>query len=234
MAPYKIAIMQPTYLPWVGYFDMIDQADCFVFLDSIQFNKRSWQQRNKVKSVTGPVWCTVPVLTKGKADQLICEVETDQEQNYSAKHIGTIRRNYETASHAEPFIGEFSTILERKHQLLAELNIELIRWLCGHLGIRKDFVLSSTLDIRGRKTELLVNICKKLEATQYISALGSKEYIEQDNLFVSNNIDLVYHSYFHPEWKQLHGSFESHMSILDLLLNEGSESMSIVRSGRCL
>jgi hypothetical protein len=228
----SIAIMQPTYLPWVGYFDMIEQVDCFVFLDSVQFNKRSWQQRNKIKSITGPIWCTVPVLTKGRSEQIICEVETDQEQRYVTKHIGSVRQNYEMAAHAVPLLTEFSDILESKHKLLVELNIELIRWICNYLGIHKEFVRSSTLNVQGNKSELLVNICKELGFSRYVSAPGSKEYIEKENLFSPNEIDLVYHSYEHPVYRQLHGCFESHMSVLDLLLNEGVNSMSIIRSGR--
>ena len=230
--PHSIAIMQPTYLPWIGYLDLIDQSDCFVFLDSVQFNKRSWQQRNKVKGTGGVTWCTVPVLTKGRRDQAIRDVEIDQGQEFQTKHVKTIQYNYEKADYADPFIDEFSTIMGKRHNLLAELNIELIDWLCSCFGIRTEFVRSSSLEVSGRKTELLVQICKELGAQRYLSALGSKEYIEENNLFLSNDIELIYHSYEHPEYSQLHGTFESHLSALDLLLNEGITGLSIVRSGR--
>lgn len=224
--------MQPTYLPWIGYFDLIDQSDCFVFLDSVQFNKRSWQQRNKVKGSEGAIWCTVPVITKGRREQLICDVEIEQTQNFELKHIRTVQHNYEKADFADPFIDEFSAILDKRHELLVELNIELIEWLCAHFGIQTEFIRSSTLGVEGRKTELLVQICQELGANGYLSALGSKDYIEEDNLFLPNGIDLKYHSYEHPEHKQLHGMFESHMSALDLLLNVGPVSLSVIRSGR--
>jgi len=230
--PHTIAIMQPTYLPWIGYLDLIDQVDCFVFLDSVQFNKRSWQQRNKIKGSGGAMWCTIPVITKGRRDQLICDVEVDQSQEFQIKHIKTVQYNYEKAEYADPFLEEFSLILDKRHELLADLNIELINWMCDCFGIRAEFIRSSSLAANGKKTDLLVQICKELDARCYLSALGSKEYIEENNMFHPNDIELRYHSYEHPEYNQLHGTFESHLSALDLLLNKGASGLSVIRSGR--
>ena len=226
-----IAIMQPTYLPWLGYFDLIDQSDCFVFLDSVQFSKRSWQQRNRLKGITGPVWCSVSVHSKGQREQPISAVEIDHGQGSLAKHVKIIRHSYEKAAFFS-HVPEISRILQSEPRFLADLNVELILAMCGHLEVEAEFIRSSSLSAPGAKSELLVNICTELGATRYLSAIGSKGYIEEKNPFPEKGIDLVYHDYEHPRYTQLHGSFESHLSALDLLLNEGPASGKVVESGR--
>ena len=210
MVKRTVAIMQPTYLPWVGYFDLIDQSDCFVILDSVQFSKRSWQQRNRVKGPNGPVWCSVSVHTKGHRDQAIGAVEVDHSQGSLSKHTRVVRHGYEDAACYSYYEG-FAEILQREPRLLADLNIELIQWMCGCFGIETQFVRSSELAARGAKEELLVNICKELGATEYLSAAGSRSYIEEHNPFPAASIDLTYHNYEHPVYSQLHGPFESHL-----------------------
>jgi hypothetical protein len=227
-----IAIMQPTYLPWIGYFDMIDQSDHFVFLDSVQFNKRSWQQRNRVKSPEGVSWLTVPVLTKGRRHQHINEVEITNNKSFQETHIKTITHLYSKAPFFAQYIEDFSSILHKSHQFLADLNIELIGWLCTKLGIEIEMSRSSLLGVDGKRTELLVNICKALSADHYISAEGSREYIEESNLFSQSDIRLTYHSYDHPKYQQRFGEFVPYLSIVDLLFNEGPASLSIIYKGR--
>lgn len=231
MSPYTVAIMQPTYLPWVGYFDMIDQSDCFVFLDSVQFSKRSWQQRNRLKGPTGPVWCSVSVHSKGQREQPISGVAIDHGQDSLAKHARTVRHSYGKAKFFS-LAADFFEILESEPVFLADLNIEIVRMMCRHFGIQTKFVRSSTLSSKGVKGELLANLCVELGATRYLSALGSKDYLEEDNPFPTRGIDLVYHDFAQPMYPQLYGEFESHLSALDLLLNEGPGSQNIMRAGR--
>lgn len=232
MTPHKVSIMQPTYLPWVGYFDLIAQSDYFVFLDSVQFNDRSWQQRNRIKGSDRVLWITVPVLTKGRREQTIKDVIIDKTQNFSDKHIKTISQFYGKAPFFSDYMEGIKSIFDRSHEHLVNLNIDLIGWICEHLGIKKELIRSSSLNVEGSKTELLVNICKCLGARHYLSAEGSRTYIEENNLFDKNGIELSYHSYNHPEYTQLYGDFIPHMSAIDLLLNEGPASLSIIRSGR--
>jgi len=232
MAMRTVAIMQPTYLPWIGYFDLIDQSDCFVFLDSVQFNKRSWQQRNRIKGPEGILWLTVSVLSKGRRDQPILDVVIDHTANFQEKHIKMITHLYSKAPFFGKYVDELSLILSRSHQFLVDLNIELIRWLCTQIGIGTQMVTSSSIDVEGKNVELLVEICKALEADRYLSAEGSRTYIEENNLFGPSGIDLAYHAYRHPEYRQLHGAFVPYLSALDLLFNEGSSSLSVIRAGR--
>ncbi len=225
-------IMQPTYLPWLGYFDLIDQADVFVFLDSVQFDKRSWQQRNRIKSPQGELLLTVPVLSKGRYDQKICDVELDLTQNFQETHLKAIKYNYSKAVNFKKYIDSFEEVFLRERRLLADLNIDLIMWLKDILGIKAEVLRSSSLSVNGKKAELLVDICKAVGAGRYLSPLGAKDYIDGTDVFPKNGIDLAYHNFIHPVYRQLYGAFFSHLTVIDLLFNEGAQSLSIVQSGR--
>lgn len=224
--------MQPTYLPWIGYFDLIDRVDCFVFLDSVQFSKRSWQQRNRFKGDDQILWLTVPVLSKGLREQRIADVEIDLAASFHQKHLKTLDHLYGKAPFFQRYIGSLTDLLNQSHKHLGDLNIELIGLLCSTMGIKTEMIRSSSLDVEGRKSELLVGICEALGAGQYVSAPGSREYIEEEDLFSVRNIRLDYHEYRHPEYRQQFGEFVPYLSALDLLFNEGPDSSSIVRKGR--
>jgi len=226
-----VAVMQPTFLPWMGYFDLIDQSDCFVFLDSVQFSKQSWQQRNRVKGPDGEQWITVPVLTKGLPNQRIFEVKVNQNAKFQKKTIKTITQIYRKAPFFDSYIDELSNIFLKSHVFLAELNIELILWVCRQLGIFTKMIRSTSLKAKGKKVELLVKICKELKADTYLSTPGSKVYIDENNLFVPHGIDLVYQVFKHPVYRQSKGGFLPCMSIIDLLFNEGQDSRSIIHKG---
>ena len=227
-----VAIMQPTYLPWLGYFDMIDQADCFVFLDSVQFNRRSWQQRNRIKGPQGEIMLTVPVISKRKREQKICEVEIDKSRDVFTKHLKTISHNYRKAPYFLKYYEGLSKTLSKSHTLLCDLNIETIIWFMEQFDVQSRIVRSSSLNVFGKKADLLCQICQVVGGRTYLAAKGSQEYIEQNNPFKENGIKLVYHNYQHPEYDQLFGPFVPYLSALDLLLNEGPASLEIIRSGR--
>lgn len=224
--------MQPTHLPWLGYFDLIDQSDYFLFLDSVQFSKRSWQQRNRVKASNGAQWLTVPVLTKGKREQPISDVEMDLESEFHLKHLNTINHLYGKAPYFEDYIGGISEILNKGHRLLGDLNIELILWFCEKLGIKTPTERTSNLKVDGSKADLLISVCQAASVDRYLSAEGSRTYIEEDNQFGAHGIELVYQNYVHPEYRQLNGEFVPYLSVLDLLFNEGPGSLEIIRAGR--
>ena len=179
-----IAIMQPTYLPWMGYFDLMDQCDIFVFLDSVQFNRRSWQQRNQIRTIHGKQMLTVPVLSKGMRNQLIKDVKIDQSQDFAKKHIRAIQSAYSKTMFYKNYAGDLASILEENHEFLCALNINIICWLSKALGISREMMCSSYMKTSGSKASLLLSICQSLGATHYLSAAGSKEYIENDNVFL--------------------------------------------------
>lgn len=227
---HTIAIMQPTFLPWIGYFDLIDQADAFVFLDNVDFTKQSWQQRNRIKTANGVQWLTVPILWRGHSGQKILDVKINQAYKYKEKHIKTITQSYCKAPFFNLYVEEFSNIFVEPYQKICKLNIDLIVWLCKKLGMETTFIRSSELEINGDKVERLINICRAFDADCYLSPPGSREYIEENNLFISNNIELMYHNFQHPHYSQLHGDFVPYLSVIDLIFNEGPNSLDIIRN----
>ncbi len=231
MSQKKIAIMQPTYFPWLGYFALMDRVDEFVFLDSVQFERRSWQQRNRIKTANGVQLLTVPVMKKGLRQQKINEVEIQQDVNYIAKHIGSISAAYSKAPFYDRYREDLFSVLAENYTKLSDLTIGLTVKLKNMLGIECCLCKSSDMDVSGTKADLLANICEQLSATQYISPVGSRGYLEASTAFQEKNIAVEYNEYIHPEYPQLFGTFEPFMSIIDLLFNTGPDSLAIIRSG---
>ncbi len=225
----RVAIMQPTYLSWIGYFSLMEKVDIFVFLDSVQFERRSWQQRNRIKSANGIQTLTVPVLKKGRRDQKIHDVEIDPGSRFRQEHKNAIHSSYATAPYYERYSKGLFEVLQAGHTHLAELNIDLINFLGGELKIGTDLYRSSEMDAIGSKADLLADICYQLEADEYLSPMGSKAYMDSSSAFSDLGIHVSYHDYQHPCYLQLHGSFEPYMSVIDLLFNEGENSRSILR-----
>jgi len=231
----KIAICQPTYLPWLGYFDLIDQVDIFVLLDNVQFQRQSWQHRNRLKTPSGLHWLTVPVMFRGRFGQLINEVEI-RDTEFWRNHLRAIELNYRRTPFFNEYFEELSSRIKTRRSsgaLMADLDIDLIEWFIDVLGIRSSILLSSQLEQSGKRIELLVNICNSLGARQYVSPLGSAAYLLQElDVLLDNGIDVVFQHYEHPQYRQLFPPFCPYASILDLIFNEGHRALDILRSGR--
>jgi WbqC-like protein family len=230
----KIAIAQPTYLPWLGYFDLIDQVDKFVLLDTVQFEKQSWQQRNRIKTPTGLMWLSVPVIFRGRLGQRIVDVEI-REPEFWRDHARAIELNYRRAPNFDKYFPALHELLRAASSglRLADFIISLFRWLRETLGIATPIVRSSELAVNGKRTQLLAEVCGLLEATTYISPLGSADYLLSElPILTDRGIDVVFQHYTHPQYRQMFPPFEALASVLDLLFNEGENSLSIIRSGR--
>jgi hypothetical protein len=231
----KIAISQPTYLPWLGYFDLIDQVDTFVLLDNVQFEKQSWQHRNRIKTPAGLQWLTVPVLFRGRFGQLINEVEI-RDIEFSRNHLRAIELNYRRAPFFDKYFQDLSIRMRTTSScatLIADLDIRLIEWFMDVLGIQTRLLLSSRLEQPGRRTELLANICESLGAKQYLSPLGSSAYLLQEiHVLLEKDLDVAFQHYEHPQYRQLFPPFCPYASILDLIFNEGERALEILRGGR--
>tara|TARA_A100001015_G_C15012976_1_gene724092 strand:- start:1265 stop:1969 length:705 start_codon:yes stop_codon:yes gene_type:complete len=227
----KIAIMQPTFLPWLGYFSLIDNVDEFIFLDHVQFQKRSWQQRNKIRTYDSEVWISVPVSSKGKRNQTIKDTEIIYEGQRSAldKILSTIKVNYKKAPFYEIYFEEIASIFDQKPKYISDLNQNIIKWACRKLQINTPFVKSSSLIVSGSKADLLANICKSQNSRYYISPPGSKVYLDESSAFQNSKISISYFNYIHPKYKQVHGEFIPYMCVLDLLFNVGPDSGKIMR-----
>lgn len=222
--------MQPTYLPWIGYFGMMDRVDVFVLLDSVQFARRSWQQRNQIKTANGPIWLTVPVLTKGAREQLIKDVRIDRSRDFPESHIRSIELNYRRSPHYDEYAPGLSAILRGRHERLSELTIEMISWLRDRLGISTSLRLSSDLCTGERKDSLLAALCELVMADHYLAAPGSRDYLDQSTAFAAKGIQVSYHEFAHPAYPQQFGGFVPYMSVIDLLFNVGRDSLSLIRS----
>ncbi len=225
----KVAIMQPTYLPWHGYFGLMTKVDYFVVLDHVQFNKRSWQQRNRIKTQSGIIYLTVPVLSKGKSDQLINNVLINKDLNFVKKHLNSIKHNYCKSDYFNYFFSKISKILNLNHSYLYDLNLDLIKFFKHELQIPAKLIFSSDLKVEGSKEKLLVDICKKIGADTYLSPPGSRDYLNDGNSFKKENISLKYFQYNKVEYFQQFKDFEENLSIIDLMFNCGENSFDVIR-----
>jgi hypothetical protein len=228
----RIVVMQPTFLPWMGYFDLIDSADSFVFLDDVQYSHQSWQQRNRIVVQERLHWLTLPVHKK--SDSLIAEVELENPA-IMTRFLRTIEMNYKRAICFEQFFPVLSQTVGggTSWSRLCDLNIALIRCLMSCFGIHTPVIRSSDMRTRAGRVERLVSICCALNATSYLSPMGSAEYlVREKDQFAEACIELLFHHYVHPVYRQIAPQFLPYASAVDLLLNEGSASLEIIRSGR--
>lgn len=226
----RIAIMQPTYLPWLGYFELMCNCDLFVFFDDVQFSKRSWHSRNRIKTITGEFMLTIPVHNEGKQRPMIKDVLVYNGIPWQRKHWATIKSNYSKAIFFKNYIQELEKVYSRRYERLLDFNLDMINFLKKNIGINTPAILSSVLEIDGERNERVINICKKLNANVLYDTQGAKTVLDLDR-FEQKDIIVVFQEYKHPVYRQLHGHFISHLSALDLLFNEGERSLEIIRSG---
>ena len=231
----KGAIMQPTYMPWLGYFAMIDDVDIFVFLDDVQLNKRSWQTRNRIKEHDEKELMLSISLKKSSRDETrICDAIFANNE-WKQKHLRCISQIYRKCKYYDEVFPWLEKIYLSSENRLSDFSIALITSVCGYIGIKTKLIKSSNLDgIEGTKDELLVNICKKVYIDTYLSAKGSATYIEAENpggYFTKAGIGLEYQNYEHPIYEQKGKVFMPYMSVIDLLFNCGRRALEIIRSG---
>jgi hypothetical protein len=225
----NIAIHQPNFLPWIGYFYKIAKSDIFVLLDDVQYTKNSFINRNLIKSHQGSLWITVPVQHSGKFGQLINECKIQNKSFISIKIIKTINQNYVKAPYFDYLFSELENILNTDNESLVELNIALIELVCKKLSLKTRLLRSSSLkNIEGESTDRLISICKTLNAKSYIFGFGAMNYQEID-LFVENSIEAKKTSFNHPTYNQLWGDFIPNLSVIDLLFNVGSDAKSYLQ-----
>lgn len=226
-----VAIHQPNYLPWLGYFYKIAWSEVFVFLDNVQYSKNSIINRNKIKTPQGAAWLTVGVLTKGRLGQVIKEVDINNDTSWYRTHEKSISQNYSKAPYFRNYQELFEDVYRRRWEKLIHLNEALIKLNCDLLGIKATkFLRASELNVSGQSTELLISICKAIGADTYLSGFGGKKYMD-DKAFEEAGISLSYYDFEHPTYNQLWGEFIPNLSIIDLLFNEGEKSLEILLKG---
>lgn len=224
-----VSISQPTLFPWIGYFNLIKNSDIFVFLDNVKFEKRSWQMRNRIKRISkedeGGVWIRIPTRLD-KSETLIKDVLIDNTQKWREQHITAFKNHYGNSFDGIDFLKE---IYSKKFDKLAEFNIEFITQCCRFLDIKTKLIKATDLQVYGKRSFLLLDICKSLGATEYLTTIGAKDYLKNDqNIFEKENINISYHEYKHHTYRQRGKTFIENLSVLDLLFNEMDNSKQFI------
>jgi hypothetical protein len=226
----NVVILQPSYIPWRGYFDQIRRSDLFVFYDDVQYDKRGWRNRNQIKTPKGKQWLTIPVYSRGaQTENLpINSIPIAWDTPWNKDHLKSIQHAYKKA----PYFERYNPLLEqfygRKDQFLADFTIDFTIALARELGItHTKFLRSSQLNLTGQKTARLIAVLQAVGADHYISGPSAKEYIENEQ-FETAGISLEYMNYDYPDYPQLYPPFDPYVSVLDLLLMTGPNALQSI------
>ncbi|MDQ6981076.1 MAG: WbqC family protein [Ghiorsea sp.] len=220
-----ITIHQPNYMPWSGFFHKWELADAFVILDTVQFHKNEWQNRNRIKTKQGEQWITVPVTYR--FPQLIHEVGIAP-NNWAKKQIASIEQAYAKSPYLDEYWQPIKSILQQKHDKLVDLNVALIRTLGHMLGCTSPLYLASDLPVDiAEPTERLIQITQHLQGDVYLSGAEGRNYL-QPSAFTGANIKLLFQQCTPPSYPQMHGDFIPYLSVLDVLLNIGEDAKALI------
>lgn len=225
-----IGILQPGYLPWLGFFEQVNKSDIFVIYDDVQYDKHGWRNRNRIKTPRGPLWLTVPLTYNFMDHPLSMEVRIDNKTMWGKKHLLSIKHNYAKAPYFRQYLSLFEEAYDRSWEYLIDLDLFFIDRIIKHLGMReKPFVRSSSLQVTGGKVDRLIRICQRFHADTFYEGASGKNYIDEA-AFAEHGIQVVYQEYRHPVYRQLHGDFIPYLSVIDLLFNHGPESLDILKN----
>jgi WbqC-like protein family len=226
-----VSIHQPAYLPWLGYFDRIRQSDRFVFLDTVQFQKNSFQNRNRIRTATGSQWLTVPVETKGVLYSMaLSELAINNRVNWRDKHIRSIRQNYAKAPFRDRVLDHLESVYCQPWDRLADLCWAMLQHFTKQFGLGCELIRASSLPaFSERKSALIERICRHLGADEYLSGPLGRGYLDEAS-FAAAAIAVRYHDYQHPAYKQAYPGFEPFMAAIDGLMNV-DDAASLLRGG---
>jgi len=212
-----VTIHQPDFLPWLGFFDRWKKSDLFIILDDVQFLRRGWQHRDKIKTSTGSKWLTVPVIKKGRYLQQIRKVEINNNENWRPAFLNNIQKAYCKTFNFKSHFDNIKKILSKKHNFLIDLNMDLLKYCANIFQIDTPFVFSSSFHINTTGTSRLVNLVKAVYGNSYLTGIGSKDYLD-GKAFEKEGIELIWQHYNHPVYPQLYGDFTKMLSIIDFLM----------------
>lgn len=226
-----VAILQSNYIPWKGYFDLIAMVDEFIILDEVQYTKNDWRNRNQIKTQAGTQWLTIPV-SRGKLDESILSKEIASDR-WAKDHWKSIRQSYSRAPGFEVFGERLEQEYAREpERSLSAVNLRFIRMACELLGIETEITSSTDYELVGDRNERLVGLCTQAGATSYLSGPAARAYLDEA-AFGDAGIEVQWMDYSgYPEYPQVHGAFEHGVSVVDLLLNAGTDARSYLKSGR--
>jgi hypothetical protein len=226
----RLAIVQSNYIPWKGYFDLINLVDEFILFDDMQYTRRDWRNRNRIKTPNGTRWLTIPVRVKGRYRQSIRETVVS-DPDWALRHWQTIVHSYSRARYFETYRRQFEELyLQSTEKHLSQINYRFLTAICQMLGIDTTLSWSMDYDIVEGKTERLVNLCEQTGASEYVSGPTAQGYIDED-LFADAGIAVSYIDYAgYPEYEQLFSPFEHQVSIIDLIFNTGPDATKYLKS----
>ncbi len=214
-----ISAHQPAYMPWLGYFDKIARSDVFVYLDTVQYEKNSFINRNRVKTVKGPLWLTIPVKTKGHLNSSLLTTEIDSAKAWRLKHIKTIEMNYRKAKNFDLQFPLLCSLINEPIDNLADYCYVQLKFWCAQLNIETKIIRSSTLQLSSSNSDLILEICQNLGATSYLSGELGKNYLKEED-FKDADIRIEYQKYICQNYQQLWGEFIPNLAILDAWMND--------------
>lgn len=218
---------QPVYLPWLGLFHKIALADVFCYFDIAQYQTKDYNNRNKIKTNSGEIWLSVPVESKNHFDKRVGDINIIQ-NGWQRKHLKTIKLQYQKAPYFNMYYDRIAAIInDYSNGVLGDLNLMMLRELMSILGLNRPIVIASEYKFEGKKSNLVLDMCIKLGATQYIFGSQGKSYADTSS-FLAANVVPSFQNYSHPTYPQLHGSFLPYMSVIDLLFNVGPESLDVI------
>lgn len=225
----KVGAIQSNYIPWRGYFDLIDDVDLFVFYDDVLYGKgKKWRNRNQIKTRYGSQWLSIPLM-HGKENKLISEVSIDYSSNWQAKHLNLLFENYRKAPFFSFYIDEFSSLINKRYANISELNVALCKWVISLLKIQTKIKMSHEFGLKGDKKEKVLDLLDKVQASSYITGPTALPYTDIQS-FESRGIGLEVKTYKYTDYPQQWGNFVNNLSILDLIFNTGNEARKYIKS----
>jgi len=216
-----ITIHQPDFAPWLGFFDRWRHSDLYIVLDDVQFLRRGWHHRDRIKTDNGPCWLTIPVLKKGKYKQRINEVLIDNNTNWRTKHLRTITHAYGNCPGFSAIFPALEKAYGRQHGRLMDFNIDILKLLAEFLGINTPMVMASAYPSKLTSTARLAALTATHKGTVYLTGTGSRDYLDE-TIFENQGISVEWQTFKHPNYPQANGHFETGMSTIDFLMNTGN------------
>jgi hypothetical protein len=227
----RVAMHQPNFLPYIGFFDKAAKADLLVIVDHVAFSKGkdNWHHRNRIRNCRGWDYITIPVSDHFNYKPFTSVTLNGNIEFKKRKHIKTFCMNYQKAPFFDDYFGSFSELYMEKENSLVEFNIKLIRWMIKSMGIKAKVVRSSELDfdLNARKTDMIMEIMENVGGSRFISGDGAKCYIEKQR-FEGNGISMEFQNFRHPEYPQTYPGFIPNMSAMDLILNTGKSALKLI------
>jgi len=227
----RVTIHQPQFLPWLGYLDKIDQADLFIMLDTVQFKKNEWQNRNRIRTATGWQWLTVPVLQH--FGQRIDEVLINPTVAWKAQHLRALDMHYARAPYRHRYLVQLRELYSAPWNKLSDLNKATVQWLLDAYGITTPIHSAADYAARDEPTDRLIDLCRAVGAAQYLAGAGAEHYMDKPR-FESSGVWLEIQTFQHPIYRQAYEPFEPNLSALDLLLMRGDEALATLRQARSM